>query len=1212
MKQVLIQLLIVILGINISFAQSERKRANYWHFGSKAGLDFSCLPPQSFFGSELTSGEGSASISDLDGNLLMYTNGKFVWDANDNVMPNGTGLLGHPSTVQSSIIIPKPGNPNIYYIFTGGTSIEEHGQIGVHFSEVDMTLNGGMGDVTANKNIFLFSPNEEKLTAVANASGNGYWVVAQKYHSAEWYAYEVTSAGVNTTPVISTTGPIARFENSLDAKLSPDGTLLASQNQCDDNYNSSICLYSFNNSTGVIDFLWEDCGGAGGSLEFSPDATKLYAATNLGINQYDLTAGSGITDSMAIIGSKTTIMTPSGGVGSHISIQLANDCKIYVSEGGLSSGASFLSVIDKPNLAGAACNYILDNTALVSGTCLTRLTNFVSSFFYEGCPELAFDLNVTDAECQADGSIDLVITAGTPPFYYNWSNGASTEDISGINGGWYVVTVTDEFGNCVKDSAYVEQNQQTVTIEETLTNPTECGSTDGEIDLVISPVGGATEDILIEDFETNGEGSRYTTVGLQDPGTNNKFFKRGIAGNFNWFGSPSLSGENGAYYFGVRNSGNSPVSLTLNSTAITGYYDVNVCVLLASIGNPKANDYYKVEYQIDGGNWVTLTEFRRSAPPYKLAEDTNGDGLGDGVQLTDVFQDFCFSIPTTGNQIGIRVVSNASGSTSGFAFDYIRVTGIPPLTYTIQWTPDGETTSNISDKSHGTYEVEITTSTGCVVTESYTLHDPCSCIPPVLQINPLEGCLPNQIDLNNAIDPSSDVATATFYNSENNADDATFAINNLVTASGSYWVRAEDPNDPTCFAVYEIQVVLTEITFTTIITNPSCGANDGEIIISPDTEFNITSYSIDDNVTTQSDGAFSNLSAGTYTVVITDENGCEASEIVNLNNLNGPTITVVDNIGVSCFGGNDGSVEVTATGGTAPYTFSWSPSGGNDATASDLFAGEYTVTVTDDEGCSNQLQVTLNEPELLIVNETLTDAFCGEDNGGITLNVTGGTENYSYTWIPNVSSTNGATNLAAGSYEVTVKDENECSQTATYILDAEGSFYIDAIPDEVTISHGESASLDVLIDPNVTVNSILWNPSIGLSCVACTDPVASPNATTTYFVTVTDENGCSATDSVVVIVKSDCDEVLVPTIFSPNADGLNDLQCVLGTCIVSLDFTIINRWGQVVFHSVDQANCWDGTFNGKPVQTGAYVFTLKATLVSGELIEQTGNINVMR
>lgn len=423
---VLLTIFFFLLGLSAINAQviNEKMRANHWHFGDKATLDFTSGTPVSVAGSQLGSSgqEGSASISDLNGNLLFYTDGETVWDRNHNIMPNGTGLLGDISTVQSAVIVPHPGQSDHYFIFTAGTSIEDNGTVGVRYTEVDMALNGGMGDViTSVKNILLFSPNEEKLTAVRNASSTGYWVAGQEKSSDKFYVYEVTAAGVNTTPVISQVGPPARPNNSLGMKFSPDGSMLATQNVCGTgaSSNANLTLYGFDNSTGQLTYRWSDCGTPGFRLEFSPDASKLYAAGSH-LYQYDLTAGGGTgtgSDTVPVKGSKTQLTTNTWEVNG--GMQLAPDCKIYFGKRGGFSSTGWIGVIQDPNLAGTACNYTPNYLTLSSGDVAHRLTNFVQSFFEFPCDTTYFNFQNT---CFNDTTF-FSILAGTTPDSADWNFG---------------------------------------------------------------------------------------------------------------------------------------------------------------------------------------------------------------------------------------------------------------------------------------------------------------------------------------------------------------------------------------------------------------------------------------------------------------------------------------------------------------------------------------------------------------------------------------------------------------------------------------------------------------------------------------------------------------------------------------------------------------------------------------------------------------------
>ena len=144
-------------------------------------------------------------------------------------------------------------------------------------------------------------------------------------------------------------------------------------------------------------------------------------------------------------------------------------------------------------------------------------------------------------------------------------------------------------------------------------------------------------------------------------------------------------------------------------------------------------------------------------------------------------------------------------------------------------------------------------------------------------------------------------------------------------------------------------------------------------------------------------------------------------------------------------------------------------------------------------------------------------------------------------------------------------------------------------------------------------DSFLWSPVDFLSCSDCQDPVTAPNSAITYVVTAEDSNGCSAgTDSVRVEVSEACSYFVVPTAFSPNNDGKNDLFHVLSKNVVSFDMKILNRWGQIVFTSQNPDSTWDGRFNGKAAPVGSYVWHLNASLNDGTEIVRNGNVTLVR
>ncbi len=571
--------------------------------------------------------------------------------------------------------------------------------------------------------------------------------------------------------------------------------------------------------------------------------------------------------------------------------------------------------------------------------------------------------------------------------------------------------------------------------------------------------------------------------------------------------------------------------------------------------------------------------------------DDNGCTSNETVTITEP-NVITLSISSTdascGSSDGSATVS-ASGGTG--TFDYM-------------WNdPSNQTTATANNLAGGNYEVTVTDDNGCSETANIVVNNATG---PTVTIGNVSQVSCNGLSDGSATANVSGGQSPYTYSWDNG--ETTAAVTNLN--AGDHTVTVTDDNG----CVSSATVTITEptaIVLNTSSTNATCGNNDGSASVTASGGSGSYTYQWNDPAN-QTTATANNLSSGTYEVTVTDGNGCSNTIAETVQNSNGPSISIVNINDASCFGADDGSAEVSVSGGTPPYTYSWTPNTSTSEIASNLSAGDYTVTVTDDAGCFNDLQITVNEPNEISIGETITVADCGQDNGTINLQVTGGDGNYTYIWSPNVSTSSLATGLASGSYDVTVTDGNGCTETGSYTVGMSGSFALDVVPDYITINEGESIDIHLFIGPSVTVDSIIWSPTTGLSCSDCTDPIAAPKETTTYYVQVIDDNGCSAMDSITITVTSPCAKIYIPTSFSPNGDGMNDLQCVMGDCIATLDFTIFNRWGEVVFQTADFTQCWDGMFRGKLVQTGVYVYKLKATLDNGDKIEESGNINVVR
>ena len=358
----IIVFLFLLCNYNFLNAQNENSK---WYFGIKAGLDFMTNPPTILTNSAMHSGDGSSSIADASGNLLFYTNGDTIWNRLHQVMANGTGLLSYQNTSQPTIILKKLGSSNLYYIFNMAPNLYTPS---FAYSLVDMNLASGNGSVTIKNNIIYPNVSSEKLMLVKHCNRKDYWAIIHEYNSANFRAYLLSAAGLNTVAVVSSVGSVHTGVNTIGCmKISPNGSKLAISLY---NYPGpgKFELYDFNTSNGVVSnpLILANFFGADG-CEFSPDGSKLYATPLLGnsLYQYDLCAGS----NSAVANSQMSFSASFTG-----QLQLATNGKIYLARANQTS----LGVINNPNAAGALCNYIDNGQSIAPKKSWPGLPNFIN------------------------------------------------------------------------------------------------------------------------------------------------------------------------------------------------------------------------------------------------------------------------------------------------------------------------------------------------------------------------------------------------------------------------------------------------------------------------------------------------------------------------------------------------------------------------------------------------------------------------------------------------------------------------------------------------------------------------------------------------------------------------------------------------------------------------------------------------------------------
>ncbi|WP_431122138.1 T9SS type B sorting domain-containing protein [Flagellimonas flava] len=380
---------------------AQDREAAIWHFGQFAGLDFNSLVPQSLVGSSMDTYEGSATIATEEGNLLFYTDSEVAYNRLHRRMPGSRALSGSNFSTQSSIIVPKPGFPNFYYLFITDDyetvdTIIWNGD-GLNFFEVNMT---GPGTISSRgAHLITYDPDNrferalkcsQKLTAVKDPCEDVYWVIAH-FHD-KFYSFKVDENGVNETPVISQVGPLMHLgaysgNAKGQIKLSPDGTKLAManfMNNVDPSGHSpgSLYLFDFDILTGAVSNaqqLMDDDFVFAYGVEFSPDSKKLYATVS-SFNNGDVPPSGHDNDGSILVQIDLERNNDYQRIAESpvdpTALQLAIDGKIYEAN----VQRRHLGVINNPKELGAACNYVEDGLP-IGNTSWKGLPSFVQSYF---------------------------------------------------------------------------------------------------------------------------------------------------------------------------------------------------------------------------------------------------------------------------------------------------------------------------------------------------------------------------------------------------------------------------------------------------------------------------------------------------------------------------------------------------------------------------------------------------------------------------------------------------------------------------------------------------------------------------------------------------------------------------------------------------------------------------------------------------------------
>ncbi|GAB3583525.1 T9SS type B sorting domain-containing protein [Hymenobacter daeguensis] len=425
--KLLLLTMVLALGHQGAVAQKE---FDTWYFGNRAGISFTGGTARALSDGVMTSGEGSAAISDAQGNLLFYTNGIYAWNRLHRKLVNGrdmgafkdstrTELLPN-SASQGVVAVPRPGSSTEYYVFT--VDAAENGlRGGLRYSVVDMARQGGLGEVTTKNNPVQVPVGDgrltEKLLAVRHANQRDIWILVHAWNSNVFLAYLLTPTGLATTPVLSAGGIIHQGGNNPRRDYNCIGYMRASRDGRQlavAQYNNSLELFDFNYGTGIVSNprllgLLNSPNILAGfyGVEFSPNGNLLYATSGSSITQYNLVTGSQIQFSIVVYGG---------------ALQLAADNKIYVACY-QNFGSTSVGVIDAPDTPGLGCAYRANGVVWTGRGSYLGLPNVMVRPPVPGTVLLNYGLLGTDV-CEGETSFFTAsVYPAIPDAVFTWNFG---------------------------------------------------------------------------------------------------------------------------------------------------------------------------------------------------------------------------------------------------------------------------------------------------------------------------------------------------------------------------------------------------------------------------------------------------------------------------------------------------------------------------------------------------------------------------------------------------------------------------------------------------------------------------------------------------------------------------------------------------------------------------------------------------------------------
>ncbi|MDB4438789.1 SpaA isopeptide-forming pilin-related protein [bacterium] len=792
---------------------------------------------------------------------------------------------------------------------------------------------------------------------------------------------------------------------------------------------------SVNNGSGNFTYLWSNSA-----------TTQIVAGLAAGtytVTVTDVTSGC-TTTCQTTVGSSNPIACSASGTGVNCGVSNGT-ATVSVTNGTGNYSYLWSNLYTSQTITGLAeGNYSVTVTDVASG-CTTSCSVTIS-----GSNTISCNATGTNASCgQSNGTATVSVSSGSGNYTYLWNTNNNTQSIYGLDAGTYSVTVTDATTGCTTNCSVFISESSAPTCNASSTNAS-CGFANGTASVTTFGGSGIYSYLWSNSLQTqtisNLTAGTYTvtvtdaagcstvcsaTVSSTQAVTCAATSTNESCGTSNGTSSVTANGGTGSYTYLWSNGGTGSTIVGLSA----GTYSVtvtdtqgcsSVCQTSLGSSNNAICSVTSIPENCGMMNGSATASASGGIAPYTYKWSNNSTtqsiiNLATGtytVTVTDVVGCSSISSVTVGSTSAPTAIMSSTSAACNLAGGTASVSASGGLGgYTYLWS-NAATTSQIINIVAGTYSVTVTDSYGCSAVNSVVVN--AAAAPTCTASSSPATC-----GVNNGTATVTAVGGSGGYSYAWNTAGNTATITNVLP--GTYTVVVTDSNGCTATCTVDVGMILpTECE--AVVSNTICGESNGTATVIASGGVGNYSYAWSNAETTS---VISNLSAGTYSVTVTDGNGCSSvCEAIVTNSGGGPVCNLISE-DATC-GDANGTVSVTATQGQAPYTYLWNTTSTSDMITG-LIGGNYTVTVTDATGCSSVCSTkveSLGGPSALV---NTTDANCGASDGSATASAFGGNGLYTFMW------SNGATTpdifgLAPGTYTVTVTDQKGCKVIASGYL----------------------------------------------------------------------------------------------------------------------------------------------------------------------------------